>query len=39
MENLKEVLEKAVKSGASDVFIITGAPLSYKLNGHILPQY
>lgn len=39
MENLKEILEKAVKSGASDVFIITGAPLSYKLNGHILPQY
>lgn len=39
MENLKEVLEKAVKSGASDVFIITGAPLSYKLNGHILPQH
>ena len=38
MENLKEILEKAVETGASDVFVIAGAPLSYKVNGHIFPQ-
>lgn len=30
MDSLKEILTKAVESGASDVFIIAGAPLSYK---------
>lgn len=39
MDNLKDVLTSAVHSNASDVFIIAGAPLSYKTNGHILPQY
>ncbi len=39
MESLREILEKAVGTGASDVFIIAGAPLSYKINGHILPQH
>ena len=39
MDSLKEILTKAVESGASDVFLIAGAPLSYKTNGHILPQY
>ena len=31
--NIKEVLEKALASDASDIFLIAGLPLTYKCNG------
>lgn len=39
MINLNEVLSKAVSLNASDIFIITGVPVSFKLHGYIQPQY
>ena len=35
MPNLEEILSKAVQNKASDIFIITGGVLSYKVAGHI----
>ena len=35
MHSLEEILSKAVENKASDIFIITGAALSYKLSGDI----
>lgn len=34
---LMEYLQKAAKDGASDIFFVPGAPVSYKLDGHLLP--
>lgn len=36
--NLEEILCGAVKKGASDIFLVAGQPLSYKLNGLIEKQ-
>ncbi|MSS64718.1 type IV pilus twitching motility protein PilT [Velocimicrobium porci] len=33
---LEEILRKAVNDGASDIFIIAGSPLSYKIQGSIV---
>lgn len=33
--NIKEVLELAVKKEASDIFLVAGMPLSYKIGGRI----
>lgn len=33
--NVKEILEAASKDGASDIFLIAGLPLSYRLHGSI----
>ncbi len=33
--NIQELLTNAAKAGASDVFIISGLPFSYKINGKI----
>ena len=30
---LNEILEKAVSSGASDIFLIAGVPVTFKING------
>ena len=38
MEKLMDFLSKAVKDGASDVFLVPGAPMSYKLEGELLPM-
>ena len=35
MPNLEEILSKAVEKKASDIFIITGGVLSYKVAGDI----
>lgn len=35
--NIKEFLEYAVKNLASDIFIVAGAPLTYKANGKMIP--
>ena len=39
MANLEEILSKAVENKASDIFIITGGPLSYKVAGDIVNIY
>ncbi len=39
MESLVEVLKKAVANGASDIFIIAGGSLSYKVDGEIRPVF
>lgn len=36
--NVNEILKEAVFQNASDVFLIPGQPLSYKINGQIQPQ-
>ncbi len=36
--NLQEILKDAVDKKASDIFIVTGIPVSYKLNGSIQSQ-
>ena len=36
--NISQVFSDAVNSQASDIFIIAGLPLSYKINGEIKPQ-
>ena len=38
MEKLMDFLSQAVKDGASDVFLVPGAPVSYKLEGELLPM-
>lgn len=38
MTNLEEVLKKAVQDSASDIFIIAGGYLSYKVDGEIRPM-
>ncbi|MDD2954831.1 MAG: PilT/PilU family type 4a pilus ATPase [Oscillospiraceae bacterium] len=34
---LEKILEEAVERGASDVFIVAGLPISFKIQGNILP--
>ena len=34
MDELFVILQQAVTLGASDVFVVAGAPLTYKVNGH-----
>ena len=31
--NVKEVLENITKNNASDIFVVAGRPLTYKMNG------
>jgi len=38
MERLVEILKKAVSDGASDIFIVAGGALSYKVDGEIRPM-
>lgn len=38
METLQNILSKAAKDGASDVFFVPGGPVSYKLDGQLLPM-
>lgn len=35
---MKELLERAVKQKASDIFIVAGRPLTYKVNGELCMQ-
>lgn len=35
---VKQILVDAVKKGASDIFIITGARLAYKIDNKVTPQ-
>lgn len=35
--NLREILEKITKEQASDIFIVAGLPLTYKINGKMKP--
>ena len=35
---LMEYLQKAARAGASDLFLIPGAPVSYKLEGLLRPM-
>jgi twitching motility protein PilT len=35
---LKEILSRAVERGASDILIIAGLPVSYKINGRAVRQ-
>lgn len=37
MAGLEEILRKSVEAGASDIFIVAGGPLSYKVSGEICP--
>ena len=37
MMNFNELLQKAVDNNASDIFIVSGLPLSYRVNGMISP--
>lgn len=37
-ESLISMLRSAVEKGASDIFIVCGMPVAYKINGAILPQ-
>ncbi len=36
--DIKQILTEAVRNGASDVFLISGAALSYKIAGRVIPQ-
>lgn len=36
--DIKEILQKAIDDQASDIFIVAGANLSFKVNGHIIRQ-
>ena len=38
MMNFNELLKRAVEKKASDIFIVSGLPLSYKINGVIGPE-
>jgi len=38
MEKWSEFLKQAVHDGASDLFVVPGAPVSYKLDGALLPM-
>ncbi|MCI5802491.1 MAG: PilT/PilU family type 4a pilus ATPase [Oscillospiraceae bacterium] len=35
---LEQMLKKAVEKGASDIFVVAGLPISFKIEGEILPQ-
>ena len=37
MDRLMEHLNRAAKDGASDVFLVPGGPVSYKLDGQLIP--
>ena len=37
MTDLFELLKSAVEKNASDIFIVAGFPVAYKINGHIAP--
>ena len=37
MASLMDYLTRAARDGASDLFMIPGGPVSYKLDGHLLP--
>ena len=37
METLQTYLSRAAKDGASDLFFVPGAPVSYKLEGQLIP--
>ena len=36
--DIRQILTDAVKCGASDVFIVSGAALAYKIAGRVVPQ-
>lgn len=36
--DIKTILQKAIADQASDIFIVAGANLSFKINGHIIKQ-
>ena len=36
--DIKAILQKAIDAQASDIFIVAGANLSFKINGHIIRQ-
>ncbi|MDR0861510.1 MAG: PilT/PilU family type 4a pilus ATPase [Oscillospiraceae bacterium] len=38
MRSVEEILKTAVEQGVTDVFIVAGAPVAYKLHGKITPQ-
>lgn len=38
MYNIDDLLKSAVSQNASDLFIISGLPVSYKIHGKIIPQ-
>jgi twitching motility protein PilT len=38
MEHIDEILKVAVDSGVTDVFVIAGSPVAYKLKGRIAPR-
>ena len=38
MESLQTYLSRAAKDGASDLFVVPGAPVSYKLEGLLVPM-
>ena len=38
MYNIEQILRLAVKTGATDVFIISGSPVAFKINGEVIPQ-
>ncbi len=37
MQNIEEILRHSVGEGATDIFIIAGAPVTFKINGRITP--
>lgn len=38
MEQLMDILKQAAKDGASDLFFVPGGPVSYKLDGKLIPM-
>ena len=38
MADLSTYLSRAAKENASDLFLVPGAPVSYKLDGQLLPM-
>ena len=38
MTEIQTMLDGAVRSGASDIFIVAGFPVAFKQNGRISPQ-
>lgn len=38
MYNIEQILQTAVETGATDVFIISGSPVAFKINGEVIPQ-
>lgn len=37
MLSIREILKEAVSVGASDIFVVTGAPVSFKVFGNVMP--